>query len=182
MENIIVVFPKADDARNIKNLLVKSGYHVDAICTSGAQALEYAHSLNGGLCICSYRYVDMYYTQLKEDLPSSFDMLLIASRANWLDGEDESIIKVSPPLKTNDLLNTVQMMFEAQTRRRKKAKLQPKTRSEEDMKTLKEAKAILMERNHMSEDEAHKYLQKCSMDSGNSIVETAKMVLCLYHD
>lgn len=28
----------------------------------------------------------------------------------------------------------------------------------------------------MSEEEAHRYMQKCSMDSGNNMVETAKMI------
>lgn len=31
----------------------------------------------------------------------------------------------------------------------------------------------------MSEEEAHRYLQKNSMDSGNSMVETAQMVLSI---
>ncbi len=34
-----------------------------------------------------------------------------------------------------------------------------------------------MERNHLSEEEAHKYIQKLSMDSGNNLVETAEMIL-----
>ena len=34
-----------------------------------------------------------------------------------------------------------------------------------------------MYRNHMSEEEAHRYLQKCSMESGTNMVETAEMVL-----
>ena len=42
-----------------------------------------------------------------------------------------------------------------------------------------DAKKLLMERNHMSEEEAHRYMQKCSMDSGNNMVETAKMIFAL---
>ena len=42
-----------------------------------------------------------------------------------------------------------------------------------------QAKSILMERNGMTEEEAHRYMQKCSMDSGTNIVETAQMVLSL---
>ena len=42
---------------------------------------------------------------------------------------------------------------------------------------LREAKVLLMNRNNMTEDEAHHYLQKCSMDSGTNMVETAQMVL-----
>ena len=32
-------------------------------------------------------------------------------------------------------------------------------------------------KNHLSEEEAHKYIQKLSMDSGNNLVETAEMIL-----
>jgi len=31
----------------------------------------------------------------------------------------------------------------------------------------------------MTESEAHRYMQKCSMDSGTNLVETAQMVLTL---
>ena len=46
MENIIIVFPKVEDGKGIKSLLVRNGFHVDVVCTSGAFALEHAHSLS----------------------------------------------------------------------------------------------------------------------------------------
>ena len=42
-----------------------------------------------------------------------------------------------------------------------------------------DAKELLMERNHITESEAHRYIQKCSMDTGNSLVETARMILTI---
>ena len=36
-----------------------------------------------------------------------------------------------------------------------------------------------MERNHLSEEEAFRYIQKSSMDSGTNMVETAQMILML---
>jgi len=36
-----------------------------------------------------------------------------------------------------------------------------------------------MERNHMTEEEAHRYLQKSSMNSGTNLVEAAQMVITL---
>lgn len=182
MENVIIVFPKLDDGKKIKGLLVKQGIEVNAVCTSGAQALEHVNTLNGGIVICSYRFTDMYYTQLNENLPKEFDMLLIASQANWMDDMNSNIMKIGMPLKMFDLMNTIHMMFEAQARRRRKARAMPKVRSEEEQKLLLEAKHVLMERNNMTEDEAHKYIQKCSMDSGTSLIETAQMVICLYRD
>ena len=38
----------------------------------------------------------------------------------------------------------------------------------------------ITERNGLTEDDAHKYIQKCSMDSGTNMVESAKMVLSLF--
>ena len=40
MINVIVVFPKPEDAKNIRSLLVRNGYHVAAVCTAGAQVLQ----------------------------------------------------------------------------------------------------------------------------------------------
>lgn len=59
MTNIIVAFPKQDTARNIKKILMQNGHHVDAVCTTGAQALQNANELDGGdhgmwLPFCGY--------------------------------------------------------------------------------------------------------------------------------
>ena len=37
MAGVIVVFPKADDVKSIRNLLIRNGYEVSAAYTSGAQ-------------------------------------------------------------------------------------------------------------------------------------------------
>lgn len=71
------------------------------------------------------------------------------------------------------------MMAGNMYRRRRRLKARPKERSEEEKKIIADAKRLLMERNHMTEEEAHRYMQKCSMDSGNSLVETARMVFAL---
>ena len=37
MTGIVVVFPRMEDARGIRNLLVRSGFSVHAVCTTGAR-------------------------------------------------------------------------------------------------------------------------------------------------
>ena len=56
---------------------------------------------------------------------------------------------------------------------------QPKQRTEEEKEIINNAKALIMVRNGMTEEEAHKYIQKRSMDNGVDIVETAQMILSL---
>ena len=106
-------------------------------------------------------------------------MLLAASDTVLGMGVSRDIVSLPLPLKVHDLVNTLEMMTAAHLRKKRKQKAKPKERSLEDKRIIEKAKQLLMERNHMTEDEAHRYIQKCSMDSGNSMVESAKMVFSL---
>lgn len=179
MTNVIVLFPKPEDAKNIRNLLVRHGFQVPAVCTTGSQALGYANSLSDGIVVCGYKYQDMMYRELQECLPAHFEMLLVASQRVLGECMDNDIVCVSMPIKVQDLINTLEMMCANIARKRKKRHQKPQVRSEEEKKVILEAKSLLMDRNNMSEEEAHRYLQKCSMDSGTNMVETAEMVLSM---
>ncbi len=179
MVNIIVAFPKAENAESIKRILLRSGYPVDAVATTGAQALQFANSLKGGILICNYRFVDMMYTELYEYLPPSFQMLLVASPDVCSDRQIADLMCLAMPLKVHELVQTLEMISYSIARKRKKERMQPKQRSEEEQKLLNGAKDLLMGRNNMTEEEAHRYIQKRSMDNGTGLVETAQMILSL---
>ena len=83
------------------------------------------------------------------------------------------------PLKVHELLETVDMMERNISRRRKRRPSMPKERRPEEQAVIDEAKKLLIERNHMTEEEAHRYIQKCSMDSGTNMAEMAQMVLSM---
>ena len=129
-----------------------------------------AFELKKGSSRQGYKLADMLYTELREYLPKEFEMLLVASPEKWQGDNMEGVVGLNMPIKVYDLLNTMNMMLQAMDRRRRKRK---KERPQRDPKEL------LMARNNMTEEEAHRYLQKCSMDSGNNIVETAEMVLSI---
>lgn len=179
MINIIVALPKPEEAKGIRNILMKNGFSVTAVCTTGAQALSQIDELSDGIIICGYKLTDMMYSELHECLPKGFDMLLMISHNVMNDCIDNNIVCLSMPLKVHELIDTVSMMCQAIRRRRKKAKQQPKERNEKETALIKEAKELLMTRNNMTEEEAHRYIQKCSMDSGTNMVETAQMVLTM---
>ena len=171
MSTLIVAFPKLEEAKAVRNLLIHRGFDVAVPCTSGAQAINQADTLSDGIIICGYKLSDnMVYTELYEYKPKSFEMLLVASQNRWEDCQD------------NGIVSTIEMMLQAQIRRRRKLRSQPRKRSPEEQKIIDDAKHLLMERNNMSEQEAFRYIQKCSMDSGNTMVESATMVMGIYQD
>jgi response regulator NasT len=175
-----VGFPKIQDANNIKNLLIRNGYNVSETCTLGSQIVSHANDLDEGIVVCGFRFSDMHYSELYNYLPKGFEMLMIASPEK-LEYSQNHIVCLPMPIKTHDLLNTLQMMSYQYQRRKKKDKDRPKERSEEERAIIRKAKLILMERNNMSEDEAHRYLQKTSMDSGTNLVEMSEMVLKMFY-
>ena len=177
MTNIIVALPKLEDAKGIKNVLMRNGLRVVAVCTTGAQAISQADELNDGIVITGYKLTDMVYSELRECLPSNFALLLMASDHLLSECRGAGIVRLSMPLKVNDLVSTVGMLAEEIERRRRKMRLEPKVRNAEEKEAIREAKKLLMVRNHLTEEEAHRYLQKCSMDSGTNMAETALMVL-----
>ena len=69
MANIIVVFPKLEDAKSIRNILTRNGFNVTAVCTTGAQALNYTEELGDGIVVCGYKFADMHYSVLHDYLP-----------------------------------------------------------------------------------------------------------------
>lgn len=86
------------------------------------------------------------------------------------------------PMKASVLIDTVNDMLYHLERRIKKEKKKPKPRSEKEQNYISNAKRLLMEKNQMTEEEAYRHIQKCSMDSGTNMVETAQMLLMLMYD
>lgn len=179
MTRVIVAFPKLENGKSIKSILVRNGFQVVSVCTSAAQVIQEANDLQDGIVVCAYRLPDMIYRDLKECLPAGFEMIIIASRAQWEENGDERVVSLSLPLKVHELTSTMEMVSYSVERRRRKRKAAPRRRSREEQDLINRAKEILMDRNNMSEEDAHRYLQKTSMDNGTSFTETAQMILSM---
>ena len=179
MTNIIVVFAKIEEAKGVKNILVKNGFSVTAVCTSGAQALSYADEFHYGVIISGFHLADMICVELKNNIPVGFDMLVMAPQRLLSEVSGTGIMGLAMPLKVHELVSTVGMMSQEVIRRKKKQREKPRVRNAEDEAIIESAKLLLMERNKMTEEEAHRYLLKRSMDNSISLVETAQILLAL---
>lgn len=182
MSNIVIAFPKKEVAQNIRKILSQSGYSVQAVCSTGAQALASVNNLENGILICGSRFIDMMYMEIHDYLPPEFQMLLIASPTSIQEREVENLVCLELPMKVHELLQTLEMMEGQIRRRRKRLRNIPRQRSGEDRQMIEQAKALLMDRNKFSEEEAHRYIQKRSMENGTGLVEVAQMILSLMQD
>ena len=58
MAAIIVEFPKLEDAKKLRKLLIRNGYDASVVCDSGEQIASAANHLDGGVVICGYKFKD----------------------------------------------------------------------------------------------------------------------------
>ena len=176
MSSIVIALPKIEDAKKIRSVLERHGFTVASVCSTASSALSNASELGSGVLICGHRLPDMNYLDLSECLPRDFEMLLLICEV------PSSILSVEMPIKSGDLVNTVSMILMQQDRKRRKEKKKPKLRSEKEQNYISNAKMMLMQRNHLNEEDAYRYIQKSSMDSGTNMVETAQMLLMLLYE
>lgn len=181
MGSIIIAMPRLEDAKRISEVLSRRGLKTAVLCTTASGVLTQVHQLDYGVVVSASRFSDMYYTQLAEYLPENFEMLLVA-KTEVVESCPRGIMTLTSPFRPMDLISTVEMMLEQQHRRYKKKKSKPKPRSEREQNYINNAKMVLMERNNMLEEEAFRYIQKSSMDSGTNMVETAQMILLMVYE
>jgi AmiR/NasT family two-component response regulator len=180
MSVVVVVLPKLDDAKKIRKILISHGFSQVLACASASLALQEVSQHSHGLVISGYKLKDMYYLELAESLPKHFELVLLGS-ASAISESGAGILSLATPLKVYDLVNTVEMVLR-QTEWKLRKDKKPKKRTEREENYIRNAKFLLMERNHLTEEEAHRYIQKSSMDNATNMVETAQMILTLLYE
>lgn len=182
MGSVLIAMPKAEDANKIATMIRKQGMLMDVrICSTGAEVLRVASDRDYGAIICTKILRDMSYSDLAYMLPDYFGMIVLTSD-RMLETPSDKVVKLLLPFKSMDLLNTLEMITQGFYRSLRKKKKAPLKRSTEEQKVIDTAKALLMERNGMSEPEAFRYIQKNSMDSGRSLSDAAQMILVLLNE
>ena len=176
MPGILIAFSQREHADKLKRLLLRSGFEVNAVCSSAAQALALMDDREGGLILCGYQLRDAIFSELAENMPDSFFMIVHGSPGRMPDERLPDRVEYLPvPVKSSELAELIRSHEEKQ-----EIPAGSNWRKERDRKLIEKAKAVLMEKKNMDEPEAHHYLQKYAMDSGIRLVETAEKILTLY--
>lgn len=186
MYNVIIGFSERSKGEVIKDIVVKNGFVDTDLCTSGEEVLRIANQYAGGIVICGYKVGSMLSTEVYELLPDDFGMLVLLSRnqAELMDNQD--IFSLVLPINKVDLIRTVNMILEigrknsggSKVNKLKEKTVVPKVlRTEDDKVVIEKAKLLLMNKFKITEDAAHRFIQKNSMNKGMKMVETAKIIL-----
>ena len=172
MQQLLIAFAGEKTRKHIQEIFDSIGIKPAVVCGSGAEILRQCAQFTGGVVLCGYKLYDMMADELYEDLPEGYAMALLAAQPQLDACNHQEICKLSAPARRSELVGTVKMLLGVQ----EEPASVPK-RSEEDRWLIDQAKELLMNRNQMTENQAHRFLQKRSMDSGEKMVQTAARVL-----
>ena len=174
MVRTVVAFAGAKTGDTICEMLEKGGVTVRSRCRTGAEVMRSIKRMGGGVVVCQFRLRDMTADDLYHEL-KDIALFLIVDRPTELElCEGEDFFRLPAPVRGGELCGSVRMLSQLDEQRFRAAV--PK-RSKGDAELIERAKAHICEKNGVTEEEAHRFLQRRSMETGTPMADIARMVL-----
>lgn len=174
MVRTVVAFESAATLNGVADMLEKNGIAVRYRCRTAPDTIRSVRIMGGGVVICGYKMGDTTAEQMCYDLGEDVSCLMLAKPVQLDLCEHEAVFKLPLPIKPSEFIGSVTMLLQLDNKR---VQSRIGTRSSQDKDTIAKAKALLIRQRGMTEEQAHRYLQKRSMETSSKMAVTAKTVI-----
>lgn len=171
-DNIFLAFSNKKLIVNIAKMLISDGYKITSVAKNVSEINNFYHYYRGGIIIMGCTFDSVHINNLINDIPESFTVILIGNKEQLDICYDDRIFKLAVPLHKVDLICAVEMFTTIESPYKPSA-----NKNSEDEKIIERAKHTLIDTYSMTEEQAHRYIQKKSMDTGKKLVEIARIIL-----
>lgn len=183
MKSVIIAFSNPLLTDWVGSVLRRNGYNVEFACKTGGDVARVADFCNSMVVVSGFQFPDMTAEDLKVLLNGRLSMvtILLPHQRELVSRED--MFCVPYPLSAVDLLQAVEKLEKSTAYELvasgviKAGKKKTDERPAEEKLLILKAKKTLMERHEMTESQAHRFLQKSSMDRGLKLIDAARMVI-----
>ena len=171
---MVIVASYAENSRErVSRLLASAGFGAVRCCASGGEVRRAVRE-SGGVVVLVGQLRDCAADSLAWDLRGQADILLIARPETHAQCEYPDLFRLTLPCSGHEIVGAVEMLIQLRQRQRSR-------RTGQDKALIEQAKACLMERDGLTEPEAHHHLQKYAMDHGMKMADYAARVLRSAH-
>lgn len=176
MRKIIIAASSKKLVSTLERMLDASGMPAFAVYTSGSEIQAVWSDIEDAVLICaSLRDVPSIY--LSKVMPDSWDMILLLTSEQPFPYYVSNVIPVNLPVTRLELIDTVVSVAGSENSTFAAKTTAKGVRPKEETEIIEKAKRKVMTERGISESDAHKLLQRYSMNSGISMVEAAKRFL-----
>lgn len=182
MKSVVIAFSNPLLSEWVSSTLKKSGYAIEYTCTTGGDVVRVAEFCTSMVIVGGFQFPDMTVEDLAGILAGRMALvtILLPHQRDLVYRDD--IVALPYPLSPVELIAAVDR---AERETAKSAVVSGMAaerkggsgRSAEEKLLILKAKNSLMERLGMTESQAHRYLQKSSMDHGLKIIEAARKII-----
>jgi len=185
MKSVVLAFSNPILTNWVSTVLTRSGYHIENVCKTGSDLIRVSEFCTSPVAVCGFQFPDMTAENLFTLLEGRLALVtVVLSHQRDILNRDDMLL-VPYPMSAADLIGAIEVMersaaFRAVSSRQDsagKSAFQPKERPAEEKLIILKAKEMLMEANAMTESQAHRFLQKTSMDRGLRLIDAATMVI-----
>lgn len=176
---LIIALSNIETSQKLKTLLTQEGYEIMAMCTSGNELIRMVMQYSPDLVLVGYKFKDMSLLDVYETLVDQTSFLAIVNEPykSFIE-EDTDIYCIGTKISNVLLTNAIDLIFQSKKRIKKlREQVEKLEHTIEDRKLIEKAKGKLMATSGLTENEAFRYMQKISMDSGRRMKDIASLIL-----
>ncbi|MCD7854725.1 MAG: ANTAR domain-containing protein [Clostridiales bacterium] len=172
--NVFIAFGSDKTAGKVAAMLKSGGIYPNFTTHTGADLLAKLNSYDDGIIVCGPKFKDTVLLDIIDYIPEYFHIVAIGSIGFLDDLPDNRVFKLSIPLNRTDLIYSVSMLINLDNHG---SLIHNRFRTENEEIIIQQAKAVLIHKYHMSEEQAHRYMQTKSMNTGEKMVNIARLIL-----
>lgn len=176
MRNIVIASSSKKLTATLEKMLESSGLSACANCTSASEVQSLWSDIEDAVLICA-TLRDLPSIYLSKIMPDSWDMILLLTSEQPFPYYVSNVTPVNLPVTRLELCETVVSVAGSMNSTFAAKTTAKGVRPKEETELIEKAKRKIMAEREIPEGDAHKLLQRYSMNSGISMVEAAKRFL-----
>ena len=184
---VIVGSSSQKTVRQLAHFLVENGYNVVGETTDGYDLLRRVHTVYPDISIIDYNMKGMNGYEIAETLVAAricptIAIINAAELQYFINlSQEPTFTPLIKPCNKQALVNTIELLVKTAKSINQLENQVNLLKSQQDKKELvNKAKKLLMNRKGYSEEEAHRFIQKNSMDKGVAKVKIAEAIILMY--
>ncbi len=184
MKSVIIAFSNPLLTNWMTSALNRGGYTIEYSCKTAGDVARVADFCTSPVVVSGFQFSDMTAEGLMDLLQERLAVVTIVLPHQRDLIERTDMLVLPYPLSSMDLLQAIGEAEKAAASQAVSvgtpvtdAGFRPTDRPAEEKLVIIKAKDILIDKFQMTESQAHRFLQKSSMDRGLKLIDAAKMVI-----